>query len=317
MQGHSAAADSTRGMPLPRWALLSVAAALVTIALKLTAVRLTGSVGLLSDAGESLVNLATALMALFALWYAAHPPDRDHTYGHSKIEYFASGIEGVLILLAGGGILVAAGSRLFHPAPLTSLGTGLALSLGAAAINLAVSQVLWRVARRSRSIALEAESQHLLTDVWTTVGVVAGLVLVLLTGLTWLDPLLALAVGLHILRTGGRLLWRSFQGLMDTALSPSDTAVIAQAIEDCLEPGMTFHELRTRRSGARQFADVHVLVPGEHSVREAHRRATDIEQAVRAALPATEMVVHVEPLEGHHATSTATTATATPPQGEA
>ncbi len=316
MQGHNAAAKSSRDVPPARWALLSVAAAVATIGLKLAAVRLTGSVGLLSDAGESLVNLATALMALFALWYAAHPPDRDHTYGHSKIEYFASGAEGVLILLAGGGILVAAGIRLFHPAPLTALGTGLTLSLGAAAINLTVAQVLRRVARRSRSIALEAEGQHLMTDVWTTVGVVAGLGLVLLTGLTWLDPILALAVGLHILRTGGRLLWRSFQGLMDTALSPSDTAVIAQAIENCLEPGMTFHELRTRRSGARQFADVHILIPGEHSVRAAHRRATEIEQAVRVALPATEMVVHVEPLEEHHATTTAVTATDSPPQGK-
>ena len=220
MQGHSAAVESGHGRPLPRWALLSVAAALVTIALKLAAVRLTGSVGLLSDAGESLVNLATALMALFALWYAAHPPDRDHTYGHSKIEYFSSGVEGLLILLAGGGILFAAGSRLFHPTPLTALGTGLALSLGAAAINLAVAQVLRRVARRSSSISLDAEAQHLMTDVWTTVGVVAGLGLVLMTGLTWLDPLLALAVGLHILCTGGRLLWRSFQGTDGYSLGP-------------------------------------------------------------------------------------------------
>ncbi|MAG36579.1 MAG: cation-efflux pump [Dehalococcoidia bacterium] len=291
-------------MPPTRWAVLSVAAALATIALKLAAFRLTGSVGLLSDAGESLVNLAAALMALFALWYAAHPADRDHTYGHSKIEYFASGIEGTLILVAGGGIIFAAGFRLFHPTPLAALGTGLAISLGAAAINLAVAQVLLRVAHRSRSIALEADAQHLMTDVWTTVGVVAGLGLVLVTGLTWLDPLLALVVGLHILRAGGLLLWRSFQGLMDTALAPSDVAVIVQAIEDCLEPGMTFHELRTRRSGARQFADVHVLVPGEHSVHDAHRRATTIEQAVRTALPATEMVVHVEPLEGHRTTAT-------------
>ena len=285
-------------MPRPRWALLSVAVACATLGLKFLAFWLTGSVAVLSDALESLVNLAAALVLLFALWFAAFPPDSTHAYGHEKIEFFASGFEGALILLAAGEILITAVPRLLAPAPVAQLGPGVAFLLGAAALNFAAARLLLREAKRTRSLALETDGRHLLADVYTSIGVIAGLGLVALTGMQRLDPLIGLAVGLHIVRTGIGLLRRSFQGLMDRALEPHELAAIRTAIAGQLTNGMAFHELRTRRVGPRRLADVHLLVPGEYSVRAGHALATAVERAVQAALQDTEITVHVEPLEG-------------------
>jgi cation diffusion facilitator family transporter len=285
-------------MPRLRWALLSLAAAGATIGLKLLAWRLTGSVAVFSDALESLVNLAAALVLLGALWFGAFPPDETHSYGHEKIEYFASGFEGALILVAAGGVLATAVPRLLVPAPLEQVGPGLAAALLAAGVNLVAARLLLAEAKRTRSLALETDGRHLLADVYTTLGVAAGLGLTAATGIQRLDPLIALAVGLLILRTGADLLRRSFHGLMDRALEPAELAAIRDAITGQLAAGMTFHELRTRRVGPRRLADVHLLVPGESTVRAGHALATGVEQAVRAALPGTEITVHVEPLEG-------------------
>lgn len=286
-------------MPQLRWALLSLLAACATIGLKVLAYRLTGSVAMLSDALESLVNLAAALVLLFALWFGSFPPDETHRYGHEKIEFFASGFEGALILFAAGGILATAIPRLFTPSPVEQLGPGSALALLATGVNLVTARLLLREAKRTRSLALETDGRHLLADVYTTAGVLLGLAVTAITGFQRLDPLIGLAVGLLIIRTGVDLLRRSFHGLMDRALEPVETAAIETAIARQLAEGMTYHELRTRRVGPRRLADVHLLVPGSHSVRAGHALATSVEQAVRTALPDTEITVHVEPLEGY------------------
>ena len=286
-------------MPHPRWALLSILAAVVTIGLKLLAYWLTGSVAMLSDALESLVNLAAAVVLLFALWFGSFPPDETHSYGHEKVEFFASGFEGALILFAAGGILATALPRLFAPAPIEQVGVGVALSLMATAVNFATARLLLKQAKRTRSLALETDGRHLLSDVFTTIGVVVGVALVSLTGIELLDPLIALVVGLLILRTGADLLRRSVHGLMDRALDPAEVGEIRTAIQGQLQDGMTFHELRTRRLGPRRLADVHLLVPGELSVRDGHALATLVENAVEGALADTEITVHVEPLEGN------------------
>ena len=286
-------------MPHPRWALLSILAAVVTIGLKLLAYQLTGSVAMLSDALESLVNLAAALVLLFALWFGSFPPDETHSYGHEKVEFFASGFEGALILFAAGGILATALPRLLAPAPIEQAGLGMALSLVATGVNFATARLLLQQAKRTRSLALETDGRHLLSDVYTTVGVVAGVALTSFTGIALLDPLIALVVGLLILRTGADLLRRSVHGLMDRALDPSEIGEIQAAIQGQLQDGMTFHELRTRRLGPRRLADVHLLVPGELSVRDGHALATSVESAGEGALADTEITVHVEPLEGN------------------
>ena len=285
--------------PAPlRWPVLgSIAAAVVTLLLKAAAYALTGSVGLLSDAAESGVNLVAAVTALVSLWYAAQPVDVNHTYGHKKIEFFSSGLEGVLVIAAAGGIAWYAVRRLLAPQPLTDLGAGTLVALVASLINFAVAQWLLRVGRQYGSIVLEADGQHLMTDVWTSVAVVAGLALVALTHVEVLDPLLALLMAGNILRTGWRLVARSFNGLMDHALPPAEQAVVRGAIEANLEPGTAYHALRTRQAGADRFVDFHLLVPGRIDVAGAHRQAVRIERAVQAALPGTEVVVHIEPIE--------------------
>jgi cation diffusion facilitator family transporter len=288
-----------RALRLP--ILLSLAAALVTLALKFTAYALTGSVGLFSDALESVVNLVTAAVALFSLWYAAQPVDANHTYGHEKIEFLSSGLEGGLILAAAGGIAWFAVRRLFAPQPLESLGVGLAVAVAASLINLAVARVLLRVGRARRSIVLEADGQHLMADVWTTAAVLVGLALVWATERWWFDPVLALLVAAHIARTGFGLLRRSFNGLMDHALPAEDQAVLRRAIEAQLPAGVTYHALRTRQAGTRRFADCHLLVPGVWPVRQAHDLANRIEAAVEAALPGLEMTIHIEPIEAAEA----------------
>ena len=277
--------------------LLSVAAAVVTLLLKGAAYLLTGSVGLLSDAAETLVNLAAALVAFASLRYAARPADRDHTYGHEKIEFFASGLEGGMVLVAAAVIAWEAVAHWRRPEPLAPLGAGLLLASLATAINAAVAVVLLRAGRRHDSIVLEADARHLLTGVWTTLGVIAALVLVWLTGWERLDPLIALAVAVHILWTGWGLVRRSFDGLMDHALPEREQEAVRAAVAAQLGPDMTFHALRTRRAGTRRFVEFHLLVPGDYTVRRAHDLTEKVEEAVRAALPGVEVTVHIEPIE--------------------
>jgi cation diffusion facilitator family transporter len=286
----------------PRYPLvLSIAAAILTVALKTVAYLLTGSVGLLSDALESVINLVAAAAAYFSLLYAAKPVDASHTYGHEKIEYFASGLEGGLILVAAGGIGWYAVERLLHPQPLQPLGAGLAISLLAALINGAVAFVLLRAGRKYGSIVFEADGKHLLTDVWTSGGVVAGLALVAWTDLQVLDPIIALLVAVNILWTAVDLMRRSFNGLMDRALPEAEQEQVRSAIRSHLGPNMDYHALRTRQAGTRRFVDFHLLVPGQSSVQEAHALSDRIEQAITAALPGVEITVHIEPIEERQA----------------
>ena len=276
---------------------LSIAAALVTMALKFFAYRLTGSVGLLSDAVESVVNLVAALVALWALWLASRPADDEHHYGHSKAEYFSSGLEGALILVAAASIAVAAWPRLFHPQPIEQVGLGLAVAVVASALNGVVAWVLWQAGRRHRSVTLTADARHLLTDVWTTVGVVVAVALTHLTGWLILDPLIALAVALNVLWTGVRLIRESGLGLLDTALPPADQQTIAQTLAPYRQEGIEFHALRTRGSGARRFVSLHVLVPGSWSVQQGHDLCERIELSLRRALSDTTVFTHLEPRE--------------------
>lgn len=277
--------------------LLSVAAAVVTIGLKGTAYAVTGSVGLFSDALESGVNLLAAVAASYSLWYANRPADPTHAYGHEKIEFFSSGLEGALVVAAGVGTAWLAVERLIHPKPLESLDIGVTLALIASAINFGVAIVLLRVGKRHGSIILEADGHHLMTDVWTSVGVVGGLGLVALTEVTVLDPLLALAVGLNITVTGFRLVRRSFDGLMDRALPTETQDGIRAVIRAALPAGTDFHHLRTRRAGRRSFVDFHLLVDGGTSVRDGHALAHRIEEKLRDAYPELEVTVHIEPID--------------------
>jgi cation diffusion facilitator family transporter len=286
-----------KSIPHGRLALLSIFAAILTVGLKFLAYRLTGSVGLLSDAVESVVNVVAASTALFALWYAAQPADRSHPYGHEKIEFFSSGIEGGLIIVAAGAIALAAIDRLHHPAPLQSIGLGAVVAGVASAINLGVARVLLATAKRVDSIVLEADGHHLMSDVWTSAGVVAGLGLAVWTGLSWLDPLLALLVAVNIVRIGASLVRRSFDGLMDRALTDKELHHIRGAIEATLAPGMTYHALRTRRAGTRRFADYHLLVPGDMLVARAHDIEMEIERAIGEAVAGIEVTSHIEPIE--------------------
>jgi cation diffusion facilitator family transporter len=289
-----------RGMDrtfLRRFAWLSIAAAVVTFALKVTAYGITGSVGLLSDAIESVVNLAGGFMALAMLTIAARPADEDHTYGHGKAEYFSSGLEGGLILVAAVGIAVAAVDRWLTPRPLEALGLGLGLSLLAALINLGVALGLMRAGRRHNSITLEANAHHLLTDVWTSVGVLLGVGLVALTGWVWLDSLAALGVAGNILWTGVRIVRRSILGLMDAALSADDLGRVQQVLRRYEPMGVQFHAMRSRQSGARKFVSMHVLVPGDWTVQRGHELLDRIEAEIRDALPDAVAFTHLESLD--------------------
>lgn len=276
---------------------LSLGAALVTMAIKFFAYQLTGSVGLLSDAVESVVNLIAALVAFWALWLAGRPADDEHHYGHTKAEYFSSGVEGALVLVAAVSIAAAAWPRLFHPQPLDRLGVGLAVSAAASVINGAVAAILWRAGRARRSVTLTADARHLLTDVWTTVGVIVALGLVSLTGWYILDPLIALAVAANVLWTGVQLIRESGLGLLDTAIPLDDQAAISRTLEPWRAQGIDFHALRTRSSGARRFVSMHVLVPGAWTVQRGHDLCEDIERALREALPESTVFTHLEPRE--------------------
>ena len=282
---------------LTRFAWLSIAAALVTIALKFGAFLLTGSVGLLSDALESLVNLAAAGMALAMLTVAARPPDEEHAYGHSKAEYFASSFEGALILLAAASIAYSSAVRLLHPQEVHDPLLGIAVAAVASVVNLGVATMLLRAGRRYRSIALEADAHHLMTDVWTSVGVMIGVGAVAATGWNWLDPVIALVVALNVVRIGVALMRRSALGLLDTAIPEQDRAAVMRILDAYAAEGAQYHALRTRQAGTRRFVSVHVLVPGAWTVQQGHELLERMEEEIRRDVPDATVFTHLEPLE--------------------
>jgi cation diffusion facilitator family transporter len=289
---------TTRKAPdLRRYAWLSIAAAILTIALKSVAYLVTGSVGLLSDAAESVVNLVAAIVALVALTVAARPADAGHHYGHGKAEYFSAGLEGLMIFVAAGVILVSAVRRFIHPAALDSLGLGVAISTAATVINVAVGLLLIRVGRRERSVTLTADGKHLMTDVWTSAGVLAGVVLVGVTGWQRLDPVVATIVGINILVTGGRLVAQSVRALLDQSLGPVELAAVVAVLDRFRSAEVGFHGLQTRESGRQRFVSMHVLVPGAWTVKAGHDLLEQVEQAIREELPDTTVLTHLEPRE--------------------
>ena len=279
------------------YAWLSLATSVVTIALKFAAYALTGSIGLLSDAVEAIVNIVAALVALAVLAYAEAKPDAEHNFGHEKAQYFSSGIEGALIFVAAGAIVWTAIPRLLAPREIEQVGLGLALSIAASVANAACAWIMLRAAREHRSITLEADARHLLTDVWTTAGVLVGVVLVSMTGWLRLDPIIAIAVAIQILWTGWHLMARSFQGLMDRAIPDDDRKVIVEVLEALRHQGGDYHRLRTRVAGAKSFVDVHVLVPGGMTVQAGHDLVERLENEIQARLPHVEVLTHLEPLE--------------------
>lgn len=282
---------------LKRYAWLSIGAAVATIVLKAAAWWLTGSVGLLSDAIESFVNLAGALMALAMLSLAAQPPDENHAYGHGKAEYFASAFEGFLIAVAAVSIAWSAIDRLLHPRALEAVGIGLAVSVVASLVNLATARILLDVGRRYRSVTLEADAHHLMTDVVTSAGVIVGVGLVVVTGWLWLDPAIALAVAANILWTGWKLMRRSTEGLMDVALAPQDRSALDAVLARYRAHEIEFHAVRTRQAGARAFVTMHMLVPGTWTVQQAHDWSERLEGELRSALPHAHITTHLEPHE--------------------
>jgi cation diffusion facilitator family transporter len=281
------------------WA--SVAVAIVTITLKTLAWYITDSVGLLSDAMESLVNLASAIFALMMVTIAQRPADEDHPYGHHKAEYFSSGFEGILIIAAAMGIIWAGGHRLFDPQPLQSVGWGLGLSVLSSALNGLLAWVMFGAAKQHRSIALEADARHLVTDVWTSVGVVLGIGAVALTGWLWLDAVVAIGVALNILKEGFHLMWRSSQGLMDEAVEPEALAQIQQVLNDFAHHTIRFDHVTTRRSGQRRFVDMHMHMPASWSLGRAAAVRTSVEQALMSAVPGLRASIQLLPsdVEAH------------------
>ncbi len=282
---------------LQRYAWISIAAAVATILLKGAAWRMTGSVGLLSDALESFVNLAGAMMALWMLARAETPADDDQPHGHGKAEYFSSAFEGFLIVVAAASIGYAAVDRLLHPRPLEAVGAGLVVSVVASAVNFGVARVLLRAGREHRSITLEADAHHLMTDVWTSAGVIVGVGLVALTGWSWLDAAIALAVAVNIVWTGWQLMRRSASGLMDVAMPADQIAAIEATLAAYAAQGIAFHALRTRQAGQQSFVSVHLLVPGGWTVQTAHDWAERIEKDLRTAVPRCHVTTHLEPIE--------------------
>jgi cation diffusion facilitator family transporter len=282
---------------LARFAWLSIAAALVTIGLKTAAWLLTGSVGLLSDAAESVVNLVAAVTTLGMLTVAARPPDQEHAYGHDKAEYFASGVEGALLIVAALAIAWSAVNRLLHPAPIEQLGVGLAVSTGASLVNFAVARVLFAAGRKHHSIALEADAHHLMTDVWTSAAVLTGIGVVALTGWERLDPIVAIGVAVNITWAGAKLIRRSALGLLDTALPPAEQAAVQAVLDAHRGPEVQFHALRTRQAASRRFVSVHVLVPGSWTVARGHALLERIEHGIREAVPRVAVFTHLEALE--------------------
>jgi cation diffusion facilitator family transporter len=279
----------------------SVVVAVITIALKTLAWYITDSVGLLSDAMESLVNLASAIFALMMVTIAQRPADEDHPYGHHKAEYFSSGFEGILIIAAAMGIMWAAGHRLFDPQPLTQVGWGLALSVVSSTLNGLLAWVMFRAAKEHRSMALEADARHLVTDVWTSVGVFIGIGAVGLTGWLWLDAVVAIGVAINILREGVHLMWRSSQGLMDEALEPEVLQQIQTTLAEFEHHTIRFDHLSTRRSGQRRFVDLHMHMPASWSLGRAATVRASVEQALMSAVPGLRATIQLLPndVEAH------------------
>ena len=296
----------TRLLTPRRLLMASIVVAVITIVLKTLAWVVTDSVGLLSDAMESLVNLASAVVGLVMVTIAARPADDDHPYGHHKAEYFSSGFEGILIIAAGLGILWAAGSRLLHPQPIEQVGWGLALSVASSVLNGGLAWTMLRASKTHRSIALEADAKHLFSDVWTSAGVLVGIVMVTLTGWLWLDPLVAMAVALNILKEGARLAWRSSQGLMDEAVEPEVMAIIQQTLDGfSLSHGDTriirFDHVSTRRAGQRRFVDLHMHMPAAWTLGRAAAVRGSVEQALMSAVPGLRASIQLLPsdVEAH------------------
>ncbi|MGV8909758.1 MAG: cation diffusion facilitator family transporter [Propionicimonas sp.] len=281
---------------LERYIWLSIATALATVTIKGIAAWVSNSIGLWSDAMESTVNLVAALVALWALRLSAKPADFNHDFGHGKAEYMSAAVEGTLIFLAAGVIIYSSVYRLLAPAPLGQLDLGLALSAVATVFNLATGLLLVRAGRANRSITLEADGKHLLTDVWTSVGVLVALVLVFLTGWKILDPVIALLVGLNILFTGYRLVRRSVVGLLDGTLPPEEVSVVSDALHRvCEDPRVEIADVRTRESGRQRFVYATLTVPGSWTVKRSHDMADQVEDAIDGALPGTTTFVHIEP----------------------
>jgi cation diffusion facilitator family transporter len=281
--------------PLTHYALLSIAAAVATIGLKIAAYALTGSVGLLSDAIESGVNLTGAVVALAMLTVAARPADEEHPYGHAKAEYFSSGVEGTLIVIAAIGIGFTAVRRLIDPRPVEQAAVGIAVSAFASLINLTVARILMTAGKRHRSITLEADGRHLMTDVWTSAGVFAGIAAVAITGWNILDPIVALAVAGNIIRAGVVLMRRSVQGLMDSAMPEDERRAVEAVLSRYRKRGVSFHALRTRQAAARSFLSIHVLVPGAWTVRRGHHLSERVQTDVAKAVPGLTVITHLEP----------------------
>jgi cation diffusion facilitator family transporter len=290
-------ADTTFGRSIVRPALIAVAAALVTIGLKGGAYLLTDSIAILSDALESLVNLLTSLIALVILAIAVRPADEEHAYGHTKLEYFASGFEGALILMTAGAIGVAAVRRLLGPVELAEVGTGVAITAAATVVNLVAARLLFNAGRRHRSVALESGAHHLMTDVWTSLGVIIGVVLASWTGWLFIDPLIALIVAANIVTTGAKLIRRSTLGLIDTALPEETRREISRILDEHRPEGVQYHALRTRQAGMWRFISFHILVPGDWSVQRGHDLLEDLEQRIREAVPDSTVFTHLEPVE--------------------
>lgn len=282
---------------LTRFAWLAFAAAVATISLKVCAFLLTGSVGLLSDALESVVNLIGAMMALAMLAVAARPADQNHTFGHAKAEYFSSGLEGVLIILAGAAVAIPAAYRVFYPVRLRQMDLGLAIAVAASVVNLVTAYILGRAGQKHRSIALEASAKHLMTDVWTSVAVIAGVAGVRFTGWVRIDPIVAFVVGINILNTGFKLVQRTVAGLMDTAIPSDDQSAVRQVLERFQAQGVRFHKLQTRLAGRMKFISLHVLVPGSWTVSQGHELLDRIESEIHHAVPGSVVFTHLEPLD--------------------
>ena len=287
---------SSEPLDLSRYGWLAVAAAFATILLKAGAWLVTGSVGLLADAAESLVNLVAAAVALIVLKVAARPADANHNFGHTKAEYFSAAVEGVMIFVAAISIVVFALQRLVFPQPIESLGIGLMISVIASVLNGAVALVLLRAGKRHHSITLTADGKHLMTDVWTSVGVLVGIVLVWMSGWSWLDPVIAIAVGINILFTGYGLVKESTEGLMDASLPERDNERLRMILTRRAGAGIAFHQMRTRVSGARQFMDFHLLVPDDWSVKQGHDFLEDLSDEIVAEFPRMNVTGHIEPI---------------------
>ncbi len=275
---------------------ISIAASVLTIALKWLAFSITGSVGFMSDAMESGINLIAGIVAFYSLTVAARPADKEHPFGHDKAEYFSSLAEGVLIVIAAFGIAYAAINRLYHPQPLESLDYGMLLSVAATVINLITARILLYYSKKYNSITIEADAHHLMTDVWTTVGIIAGIFLVKLTGWQFLDPIMAILVAISIVYTGIKLIIRSMDGLMDSRLSEKEMVLIREVLDRYKSEEIDYHALYTRRASAKQFITFHLLFPGDFTVNKAHDLTKQIENELKTLMPYSDVFIHVEPI---------------------